>query len=240
MTQRLDNSVMDPGQLLGYVIVAALGIVGTVITSRILEKRTDLTYRVHSSGDLVPTNSKVPLQILYQSVPVDHLVQLRVEFTNRGSVPVQSVKVSWILETSGTEVELTVSDESILSAAGYVDNSGTEQRNAVIIHLLNPGESAYFEILIADDPKPALVAKARGVGVVARVETPSRLRPSAAWIGILAGFLASIIFSLALLDQIETIIRGYGIAAIFFLSISAVLIYGVCLMAAVTFFDRRR
>jgi len=157
---------VDAGQVVGYVVVAGLSIFATIIAARYLEKRPDLRYQLVSSGDLVPKSTTVALDIRYQDQPVKNLVQIRCTFINRGNEPIQNATFEWSDKTTGRLVYWACEDPRY--ARAEPDMQGT-------ILLLNERERTTCEWVFADDPKPELTVKARGVGVVARPDAPVRV-----------------------------------------------------------------
>jgi hypothetical protein len=231
---------VDSSQLPAILLTALLTLVVTILAQRYLEKKAALKYRIRSSGDLVPTNANVPLDISYGGARVDHLTQLQVEFENTGNMPIEKdahhVRVTWKVP-KGNLIE-HVADGEKLEMTSYSDEEG--EHVVADIVLLNPHERSELDFLIAGEADPTIEISARGVGVVGRLDIPSRFRPHAAWIGILGGFVVAIAFGLALLDQIQALIREFGTAAILFLAVATVSIYAMSITLSITLMDRRR
>jgi hypothetical protein len=231
---------MDGGQVIAILLTALLTLLVTVLAQRFLEKKVDLRYRIHSSGDLVPSNSKVPLDILYEGHPVDHLVQLQVEFINRGNIPIQKsmheVRITWKVG-SGNLIEHVVDGEKI-EMANHRDDMGVEQLVAQVV-LLNQGERSIMEFLIAGEANAVIEITARGVGVIGRIDTPSRLRPYAGFVGIAVAFIFALLFGTVLLPATEANIRAFGLTAIVVYAVIMVMIFAISMAMTTNYLNRR-
>jgi len=190
---------VDAGTILGYLIVAGLGVLGTIAAARYLERRPDLRYQVRSSGDLLPQNPEVPLQIRYEGIPVKRLVQLKTRLANEGNYPVEAVDVKFELETTGREIHWICPEPDRIVVLG---------RHHARITLLNPGEETHCEILVADDVEPRLRVTARGVGVIGRPVEPPPNFQLVFWLTFFVGLLLDFGYFLILQPLVDQAIAN--------------------------------